>query len=221
VIPPRANADFVCAMEDVLDLYHEPYDPDYPVICFDEGGKQLFAETRVPMPMTPGQPLRFDYEYERCGTANLFMFFEPLAAWRHVTVTEQHTMIDFAHCLRTLVDVHRPNATKIRIVLDNLSTHKPAALYHAFEPDEARRIAQRLEFHYTPKHGSWLNMAEIELSVLQRQCLDRRIDNHNFLTTEVHAWLQRRNHEACTVKWQFSTTDARRKLHKLYPSFQT
>lgn len=205
-------------MENVLDLYHEPYNPEYPVICFDEGGKQLFAETRTPLPLIPGQRYRFDYEYERCGTANLFMMFEPLMAWRHVEVTDQHTMIDFAHCLRDLVDIHRPHATKIRIVLDNLSTHKPAALYEAFDPVEARRIAQRLTFHYTPKHGSWLNMAEIELGVLQRQCLDRRIDNKDFLTSEVMAWQLRRNQDEGTVKWHFSTADARRKLHKLYPS---
>lgn len=219
MIPPEANAEFVCCMEDVLDLYHEPYDPDYPIICFDEGGKQLLSETRIQLPLLPGQPRRFDYEYERCGTANLFMFFEPLAAWRHVEVTDQHTLIDFAYCLRDLVDIHRPEAKLIRIVLDNLSTHKLAALYEAFEPSEARRIAQRLAFHYTPKHGSWLNMAEIELGVLQRQCLDRRIDNKPFLSSEVYAWQLRRNQEACTVSWHFSTADARLKLRKLYPSF--
>lgn len=206
-------------MEDVLDLYHEAYDPDYPVICFDEGGKQLLRETRTPLSMAPGQPHRFDYEYERCGTANLFMFFEPLAAWRHVEVTHQHTMIDFAYCLRDLVDIHRPDAKLIRIVFDNLATHKLAALYEAFEPAEARRIAQRLEIHYTPKHASWLNMAEIELGVLQGQCLDRRIDNISFLTSEVLAWQHRRNQDTCTVNWHFSTADARIKLRKLYPSF--
>ncbi len=206
-------------MEDVLDLYHEPYDPAYPVVCFDEGGKQLFAETRIPLPMLPGQTQRFDYEYERCGTANLFMFFEPLAAWRQVTVTDQHTMLDFAHCLRDLVDIQRPHAKLIRVVLDNLATHSLAALYEAFEPAQARRIAQKLEFHYTPKHGSWLNMAEIELGVLQRQCLDRRIDNKAFLTTELQAWQEQRNQQANTVNWHFSTADARLKLRKLYPSF--
>jgi DDE superfamily endonuclease len=206
-------------MEDVLDLYHEPYDPAYPVVCFDEGGKQLFAETRIPLPMLPGQAQRFDYEYERCGTANLFMFFEPLAAWRQVTVTDQHTMLDFAHCLRDLVDIQRPEAKLIRVVLDNLSTHSLAALYEAFEPAEARRLAQKLAFHYTPKHGSWLNMAEIELGVLQRQCLDRRIDTKAFLTTEVQAWQQQRNLQTRTVNWHFSTADARLKLRKLYPSF--
>jgi hypothetical protein len=207
-------------MEDVLDLYHEPYDPAYPVICFDEGGKQHFAETRPAVPIAPGQPRRFDYAYERCGTSNLFMCFEPLAAWRHVQVTDHHTMLDFAYSLRDLVDIHRPQAVRIRIVLDNLSTHTPAALYEAFAPAEARRIAQRLEFRYTPKHGSWLNMAEIELGVLQRQCLDRRIDNQAYLTSEVHAWTFRRNLDACTVHWHFSTADARLKLSKLYPSFQ-
>ena len=206
-------------MEDVLDLYHEPYDPAYPVICFDEGGKQLFRETRTPLPISPGRPARFDYEYKRYGTANLFMFFDPLASWRHVEVTEQHTMLDFAHALRALVDEHRPEAVQIRLVLDNLSTHKLAALYEAFEPAEARRIAQRLELHYTPKHGSWLNMAEIELGVLKRQCLDRRIDCPRFLAAEVQAWQVRRNRESATVNWQFTTADARRKLRKLYPSF--
>jgi len=206
-------------MEDVLDLYHEPYDPAYPVICLDEGGKPLTAETRSPLPMRPGQPQRFDYEYERCGTANLFMCFEPLAAWRQVTVTDHHTMLDFADCLRDLVDFQRPEATLIRVVLDNLSTHSLAALYQAFEPVEARRIAQKLELHYTPKHGSWLNMAEIELGVLQRQCLDRRIENQAFLTSEIHAWQAQRNQQASTVNWHFSTADARLKLRKLYPSF--
>ncbi len=206
-------------MEDVLDLYHEAYDPAYPVICFDEGGKQLFAETRTPLPIQPGHPQRFDYEYARCGTANLFMLFEPLAAWRQVTVTDHHTMLDFAHCLRALVDLQRPEAKLIRVVLDNLSTHSLAALYEAFAPAEARRIAQKLELHYTPKHGSWLNMAEIELGVLQRQCLDRRIDHKAFLTTEVHAWQVQRNQRAASVNWHFSTENARIKLRKLYPSF--
>lgn len=218
MIPPQANAEFVCAMEDVLELYHEPYDPLRPVVCFDEGTKQLIGETRVPLPMSPGQPQRYDYEYERHGTANLFMFFEPLAGWRHVDVTDRRTKIDYAHCMKDLVDVHFPDAQVIRVVQDNLNTHRYASLYEAFEPAEARRILERLDFHFTPKHGSWLNMAEIELNALSRQCLDRRIDNKALLTTEVAAWEDDRNQRASTVNWQFTTQDARIKLRKLYPS---
>ena len=205
-------------MEDVLELYHEPYDPLRPVVCFDEGTKQLIGETRVPLPMSPGQPQRYDFEYERHGTANLFMFFEPLAGWRHVDVTDRRTKIDYAHCMKDLVDVHFPDAQVIRVVQDNLNTHRYASLYEAFEPAEARRILERLDFHFTPKHGSWLNMAEIELNALSRQCLDRRIDNKALLTTEVAAWEDDRNQRASTVNWQFTTQDARIKLRKLYPS---
>ena len=205
-------------MEDVLELYHEPYDPLRPVVCFDEGTKQLIGETRVPLPMQPGQPQRYDYEYERHGTCNLFMFFEPLTGWRHVAVTDQRTMIDYAHCLKELVDVHYPHAEVIRVVQDNLNTHKFASLYEAFEAAEARRILERLEFHFTPKHGSWLNMAEIELNVLNSQCLDRRIAEKVFLSTEVAAWELNRNRHSSTVNWQFTTADARIKLRKLYPS---
>lgn len=205
-------------MEDVLELYHEPYDPLRPVVCFDEGAKQLIGETRVPLPLQPGQPQRYDYEYERHGTCNLFMFFEPLKAWRHVEVTDQRTMIDYAHCMKELVDVHYPQAAVIRVVQDNLNTHKFASLYEAFEPAEARRILERLEFHFTPKHGSWLNMAEIELNVLNSQCLDRRIAAKAFLSSEVAAWEQNRNLASSTVNWQFTTADARIKLRKLYPS---
>jgi len=219
VIPPQANAEFVCAMEDVLELYHEPYDPLHPVVCFDEGTKQLIGETRTPLPMRSGEPLRYDYEYERHGTCNLFMFFEPLSGWRHVEVTDRRTMIEYAHCMRELVDVFFPDAETVRIVQDNLSTHKFAALYEAFEPAEARRILKRLEFHYTPKHGSWLNMAEIELNVLGGQCLDRRIAQKEFLVTEVAAWEEHRNQTASSVNWQFTTGDARIKLRTLYPSF--
>ena len=219
MIPPQANAEFVCAMEDVLDLYHEPYDPLRPVVCFDESNKQLLAETRTPLPLQPGQRQRYDYEYERHGTCNLFMFFEPLAAWREVKVTDQRTMIDYAHCLKYLVDERYPQAEVIRVVQDNLNTHKPAALYEAFPPQEARRLWQRLEFHYTPKHRSWLNMAEIELSVLNGQCLDRRIGDKTTLSNEVTAWNIDRNQYATTVKWQFTTQDARIKLVRLYPSF--
>ena len=206
-------------MEDVLELYHQAYDPLRPVVCFDEATKQLIAETRTPLPVRPGDPLRYDYEYERHGTCNLFMFFEPLSAWRHVKVTDRRTLIDFAHCMRDLVDDFFPNAEVIRVVLDNLNTHKLAALYEAFEPGEARRILERLEFHFTPKHGSWLNMAEIELNVLSSQCLDRRIPDKILLVSEVAAWELQRNQHAATVNWQFTTADARIKLRKLYPSF--
>lgn len=219
MIPPEANAEFVCNMEDVLELYHEPYDPLRPVVCFDEGTKQLIGETKSVLPMVPGQPMRYDYEYERHGTCNLFMLFSPLVAWRHVDVTERRTKVDFAQCMKDLVDVHFPDAEVIRVVLDNLNTHTPASLYEAFEPAEARRILERLEFHFTPKHGSWLNMAEIELNVLGSQCLDRRIADKAFLTTEVAAWEEQRNQHASTVNWQFTTADARIKLRKLYPSF--
>jgi hypothetical protein len=218
VIPPKENAEFVCAMEDVLELYHEPFDPLRPVVCFDEGTKQLIGETRLPLPMQSGEPLRYDYEYQRHGTCNLFMFFEPLRCWRHVDVTDRRTLIDFAHCMKDLVDRWYPHAECIRVVLDNLNTHKPAALYEAFAPQEARRILDRLEFHYTPKHGSWLNMAEIELNVVSSQCLDRRIAQKLTLTTEVAAWEADRNARSATVNWQFTTQDARIKLRRLYPS---
>lgn len=206
-------------MEDVLDLYHEPYDAAYPVVCFDEGTKQLIGETRSPLPMEPGQPHRYDYEYERHGTCNLFTFCEPLAAWRHVEVTDQRRMIEYAHCMKFLVDERYSEAKMIRVVQDNLSTHKPSALYEAFPPAEARRILQRLEFHYTPVHGSWLNIAEIELNVLNSQCLDRRIGDKETLKKEVAAWLVERNQRAASVHWQFTTQDARVKLRHLYPSF--
>ncbi len=205
-------------MEEVLDLYHQPYDPAQPVVCFDEGSKQLIGETRVPLPIRPGQPARYDYEYERQGTCNLFMFFEPLRGWRHVEVTDRRTLLDYAQCMKDLVDRWYPNAECIHVVQDNLNTHKPAALYEAFPPAEARRILQRLEFHHTPKHGSWLNMAEIELNVLNKQCLDRRVPHKQTLMNEVEAWHQDRNRRATTVNWQFTTQDARIKLRNLYPS---
>lgn len=221
MIPPQHSADFVCAMENVLELYHEPYNAAYPQVCFDESNKQLIAEVVVPLPAIPGQIARYDYEYERHGMSNLFMFFEPLRAWRHVEVTDHRTMIDFAHCMKRLVDEFYPNAIKVRVVLDNLNTHKPASLYEAFPPEEAQRISSRLEFHFTPKHGSWLNMAEIELGILARQCLDRRIPDKNTLQAEATAWQIRRNTAQATVKWQFSTSDARIKLHRLYPSIES
>jgi transposase len=220
VIPPKGNADFVCAMEDVLEVYQQPYDPKRPQVCVDEASKQLVGETRTPLPAEPGQPLREDYEYERCGTANLFMLFEPLAGQRHVKVTQRRTAVDFAYVLRDLVDVHYPDADMIVLVMDNLNTHKVASLYEAFEPAEARRLIEKLEIHYTPKHGSWLNMAETELSVLSRQCLNRRIADQGTLVYEVAIWQDQRNEGVCKVHWQFTTADARVKLHRLYPSIE-
>lgn len=205
-------------MEDVLDLYAEPYDPRRPKVNFDETSKQLIKETRLPLEAQPGRPARHDYEYERNGTRNLFLFTEPQAGWRHVTVTQRRTMPDFAHQMRWLVDERYPEAEVIRVVLDNLNTHKAASLYEAFAPEEARRLIKKLEFHYTPKHGSWLNMAEIELSVLQRQCLDRRIPDEATLNHEVAAWEEQRNQEQATIDWRFSVTNAREKLKRLYPS---
>jgi hypothetical protein len=204
-------------MEDVLEVYALPDDPTQPVVCFDECSKQLVSETRTPIPAEPGQPVRYDYEYQRQGVANMFMFFAPLQNWRHVDVTERRTKADFAYCMRDLVDVYFPDAVRIRVVLDNLNTHTPAALYTVFPPDEARRIIEKLAFHYTPKHGSWLNMAEIELSVLAGQCLDRRIDNQDELTKEVTAWADARNAAGTTIDWRFTTEDARIRLKKLYP----
>jgi hypothetical protein len=205
-------------MEDVLEVYHRPYDPKRPQVCFDEGSKQQTKETRLPLPAKPGALAKYDYEYERNGTSNLFIFFAPLEAWRHIEVTDRRTMIDFAHCMRDLVDVHFPEAEKIVLVMDNLNTHKLASLYEAFPPEEAWRIIDKLEIHYTPKHGSWLNMAEIELSVLQRQCLQARIPDQATLIEKVGAWESRCNKSQATVHWRFTTEDARIKLHKLYPS---
>ena len=205
-------------MEDLLDLYAEPHDPRRPVVGFDESSKQLVAETRLPLPMEPGQPERFDYEYERNGTANLFLLCQPLGGWRHVEVTDRRTKHDFAQQMRALVDRHFPDAELIRVVLDNLNTHTPAALYEAFAPAEARRILRKLEFHYTPVHGSWLNMAELEFSMLARQCLGRRIADRDTLATEVAAWQAARNEQRATIRWQFTVEHARDKLKRLYPS---
>lgn len=205
-------------MEDVLEVYHRPHDPKHPLVCFDEGSKQQTKETRLPLPPQPGNIAKYDYEYERNGTSNLFIFFAPLEAWRYIKVTDQRTMIDFAHCMRDLVDVHFPQAEKIVLVMDNLNTHKLASLYEAFPPEEARRIIEKLEIHYTPKHGSWLNMAEIELSVLHRQCLKARIPDQATLIEKVTAWENRRNASDATIHWRFSTQDARIKLHRLYPT---
>ncbi len=205
-------------MEDVLDLYEMPYDPERPVVCFDESSKQLIMEKRLPLPATPGQVARYDYEYKRNGTRNLFMFFEPLAGYRHIEVTARRTMQDFAHCMKWLVDEAYSDALCIRLVVDNLNTHRPAALYETFPPAEANRILKRLEWHYTPKHGSWLNMAEIEFSVLNRQCLDRRIPDEDTLKREIKAHEDQRNHSHPTVNWQFTSEDARIKLRRLYPT---
>ncbi len=205
-------------MEDVLSVYTEPYDPEYPVVCFDETSKQLVAHKQIPLPPEPGQAERYDYEYERNGVCNLFMFSEPLAGWRHVEVTLRRTKQDYAQQMKYLVDVRYPEAKRIKIIHDQLNTHVRSALYETFSPDQARRILEKLEIHYTPKHGSWLNMAEIELSVLSRQCLDRRIPNVETLKQEVAAWEQTRNSQRSSINWQFTTEDARIKLKKLYPS---
>jgi len=205
-------------MEDVLDLYEEPYNPKRPVVCLDECPYQLIREVRQVWPMQPGRPERYDYEYHRGGTCNLFVFFQPLAGWRHVKVTERRTKKDFAHCMKDLVDIHFPDAEVIRIVVDNLNTHTPTVLYETFEPAEARRIMRKLEFHHTPNHGSWLNMVEIEISVLSEQSLDRRIPDVETLRKEITAWETERNQTRATVHWQFTTEKARVKLERLYHS---
>lgn len=205
-------------MEDVLDVYHRPRDPDRPLVCLDEATKQLIKETRTPIAPAPGRPTGVDYEYERNGTANLFMLFAPLEGWRHVSVTDRHTAIDYAHLLKELSDTWFPAAKRIVLTQDNLNTHKPASLYEAFTPAEARRLVERFEWHYTPKHGSWLNMAESELSVLAGQCLDRRIPDKQTLIDEVAAWETDRNKHHAKADWQFTTADARVKLKRLYPS---
>jgi hypothetical protein len=219
-IPPNANAEFVWRMEDVLAVYKLPYDPDYPQVCLDEGSKQLIAEVRPPQEVKPGRVRRMDYEYERKGVCNLFMMLQPLRGWRHVKVTQQRTRLDYAECLQELVDVWYPDAKKIRLVQDNLNTHDGASLYEAFPPVEARRILDKIEWHYTPKHGSWLNMAETELSVVVGQCLGRRMDSAGLVTTEVAAWEEERNRLEAKVRWQFTVEDARVKLEKLYPQIE-
>lgn len=204
-------------MEDVLEVYTRPYDERFPQVCLDEKSKQLSRDVREPLAAEPGRPSRHDYEYERNGTANLFIVCEPLRGWRHIGVTERRTKIDWARCVKELVDVHYPHAERIVLVMDNLNTHTPAALYEAFAPADARRIARKLEIHYTPKHGSWLNMAEIELSVLARQCLDRRIPNREALDGEVGAWEAERNAAESSIDWRFTSDEARIKLKRLYP----
>lgn len=219
VIPPEQNAAFVAHMEDILDLYHRPYDPDTPVVCMDEKPLQLIKETRIPLPALPGKAPRYDYEYERNGTAVNFVFTEPLAGWRKVNVRARKTSVDWACELKELLDMEYPEAEKVILVCDNLNTHTIASLYEAFEPNEAHRLANRLEIHYTPKHGSWLNIAEIELSVLTKQCLDARIPDLETLSKQTKAWEQTRNETQKTVDWQFTTDDARIKLKRLYPQF--
>jgi transposase len=207
-------------MEDVLEVYTRPYDPLRPQVCMDETSKQLLRDTRQPTPMEPGRSERRDYEYERSGVVNLFLFCEPLRGRRWVEVTERRTGTDWAHQIKELVDERYPEAERVVLVMDNLNTHTPASLYEAFEPEEARRLAGKLEIHYTPKHGSWLNMAEIELSVLGRQCLDRRVPDFETLRAEVRAWQERRDAAGGKIDWRFDTEDARIKLKRLYPSLQ-
>lgn len=216
-IPPDSDCKFVACMEDVLEVYHRPYNEKFPMVCLDETNRQLISETRKSIAAKPGRHKRVDYEYRRNGVVNLFMMFEPLKARRHVKVMNQRTRKDFAHCIRELVDVHYPEAEKIILVLDNLNTHSEGSFYEAFEPAEARRLAEKVEIHYTPKHGSWLNMAEIEIGVLSRQCLSQYIESKNQMISEVGAWQQQRNYAEATVDWQFTTADARIKLKKLYP----
>ncbi len=205
-------------MEDILDLYAEAYDSHYPVVCVDEKLYQLVSEVRQPLPAASGRPVRYDYEYRREGTCHLFLFFQPLHGWRHIKVTERRTARDFAHCMQDLVDVHFPKAALISVVLDNLNTHTPAALYETFAPAEARRILQKLDFRYTPKHGSWLNMAEVELAVVSTQCLDQRLGDPATLGQMLATWEARRNAAQATVSWRFTTGKARRKLKRLYPA---
>jgi len=219
-LPPKADAEFVWHMEDVLGVYQLPYDPAYPVVCLDEASKQLIGEVAIPVPAAPGRPARIDSEYERQGTCNLFVMCEPLRGWRHVKVTERRTRLDWAACIKELVDVHYPAATKIRLVLDNLNTHSGASLYEAFAPEEAKRLLDRLEIHPTPKHGSWLDMAETEISILNRQCLDRRIADAGEIRREVTAWEEDRNERGCRIHWTFTIAAARVKLKRIYPSIE-
>ena len=208
----------MCAMESILELYKEPYNENKPVVCMDESSKQHLKEVRKKWPMEPGKPERYDTEYERNGTSNLFIFFEPLRGWRRIDITLRRTAQDWAKQIKTLVDENYPKAEKIRLVMDNLNTHVGASLYKTFEPSEARRLLDKLEFHYTPKHGSWLNMAEIEFSLLSRQCLNDRMEDKDNLNQEVNAWVKQRNSKSSEMNWRFTTADARIKLKYLYPS---
>jgi transposase len=214
---PKVDAEYVARMEDVLDLYSETPDPARPVVCFDESPTQLIGETRAPIPAGPGKLERYDCEYRRNGTANLFVFLDAHHSWRKVKVTERRAAEDFAQCMRDLVDEHYPDAEKIRVVLDNLSTHSPAALYQSLPAPEARRLLRKLEFHNTPKHASWLNMVEIEIGVLRTQCLDRRIDSQSKLVSEIAAWEAQRNASGARIQWMFSTDKARAKMTRVYP----
>ena len=208
-------------MEDILELYHRPSTPDNPLVCMDESSKQQVIETRQPIEAESGQVERYDYEYERNGVSNLFMLFAPFEGWRHIKVTDRRTKVDFAHCIKDMFTLYYPDADKVTIVMDNLNTHHLSSLYEAFEPAEARSLLERCDFHYTPKHGSWLNMAEIEFSALQRQCLDQRIPDQETLRDEIAAWEERRNAKAVSVNWRFTTADARIRLKRLYPSIKT
>jgi hypothetical protein len=219
-IPPKVDAQYVCRMEDVIATYLLPYDPNYPVVCFDEASKQLFGEVRQPLPARPGSPAKQDYEYERKGVCNQLMMCEPLRGWRHVRVSQRRTRKDYAGCLRELVEEHYPKARKIRLVQDNLNTHDGASLYEAYKPEVARRILARIEWHYTPKHGSWLNMAETEVRIMNGQCLDRRMESQAMIAREVAAWERKRNARQARIHWTFTIAAARRKLHKLYPSIE-
>lgn len=207
-------------MEDVLDVYTRPYDPRRPQVCLDETSRQVLADTRDPLPPAPGRPARHDPEYVRDGIVNLFLVAEPLRGWRQVRISQQRTRLDWAHCIQELVDVHYPEADRVVLVMDQLNIHSPASLYEAFPPAEAKRLAEKLEIHHTPKHGSWLNMAEIELSILQRQCLDRRLGDRASVEREVAAWVRKRNDSVHTIDWRFTTDDARIKLKRLYPAFE-
>jgi hypothetical protein len=207
-------------MEDVIQTYMLPYDPKRPVVCFDEASRQLFGEVRAPQPVRPGAPARIDYEYERKGVCCQLVMCEPLRGWRHVTLTQRRTRQDYAHCIREMVDRHFPRATTIRLVQDNLNTHDGASLYEAFPPKEARRILDRIEFHYTPKHGSWLNMAETEISIMGRQCLGRRLESQDRMAAEVAAWEKERNNRRVRIHWTFTLAVARQKLRKIYPSIE-
>lgn len=218
IIPPKQNSQFVAQMEQVLDVYKRPYNKDFPLVCMDESPKQMIKETKIPIPMKPGGDRKIDFEYERCGVANIFMASEPLKGKRFVEVTERRTKIDWAIFIKKIADEWYSNAKKITLVMDNLATHKPSALYETFKPEEAKRIWDRFEFVYTPKHGSWLNMAEIELNVLMGQCLNRRIDNMKTMKEEAKAWENHRNNKKSIINWQFTTQDARIKLKKLYPT---
>ena len=219
-IPPKANATFVCQMEDILDVYKRPYNPKRPQICMDEMPKRFLVEKYEPLPMRTGQLEKQDYEYERNGTANIFMLFEPLAGKRYIESNSHRKAVDWAHVMKILSDEYYPDAEVIMLVMDNLNTHKPTPFYEAFEPEETHRLSRRFEIRHTPKHGSWLNMAEIELSALVRQCLDRRIPDQDTLNSEAQAWAKERNEKVVKVDWRFTTADARIKLKHLYPKIQ-